>query len=153
MTRADQNNSICEIIVLFQFSALWKTGRIFALLELKGSVYSFRDYTQKKSSSSGPSWLKQMWTLHLKNKCAGDRPHGQVLMFAPHFSGPGFHWFGFWARTWHRSSGHVAAASHIAQPEGPQLQYTTMYWRGLGRKSRKKKKGRLATVVSSGANL
>ena len=34
----------------------------------------------------------------------------------------------------------------------PQLKYTTMYWGDLGRKSRKRKK-RLATVVSSGANL
>ena len=33
-----------------------------------------------------------------------------------------------------------------------QLKYTAMYWGDLGRKSRKKKR-RLATVVSSGANL
>ena len=34
----------------------------------------------------------------------------------------------------------------------PQLKYTTVHWGHLGRKSRKKKR-RLATVVSSGANL
>ena len=31
------------------------------------------------------------------------------------FGGPGFRWFGSWARTWHRSSGHVEAASHVPQ--------------------------------------
>ena len=34
-----------------------------------------------------------------------------------------------------------------------QLRYTTIYWGDLGRKSRKGKEKRLATVVSSGANL
>src|SRR3712207_8935383 len=32
--------------------------------------------------------------------------------------GPGFHWFGSWAWTWHHSSGHAEAASHVPQLEG-----------------------------------
>ena len=35
------------------------------------------------------------------------------------FSGPGFHGFGSWVWTWHRSSGHAEAASHMPQLEGP----------------------------------
>ena len=38
------------------------------------------------------------------------------------FGGPGFCQFGSWAWTWHRSSGHVEAASHIAQPEALKLE-------------------------------
>ena len=64
-----------------------------------------------------------------------------------HFGGLGFYWFGSWARAWHCSSGHVEVASHIAQPEGP----TTMYWGPWGEEEEEKR--RLATDVSSGANL
>ena len=44
-------------------------------------------------------------------------PSGYVPMLC--FRSPGFCQFGSWTRTWHRSSGHAEAASHIAQPEGP----------------------------------
>ena len=58
-----------------------------------------------------------------------------------HYGGPGFLWFGSWTRTWHRSSGHAEVASHMPQLGGATTKiYTTMYWGGLGRKSRKKKK-------------
>ena len=74
----------------------------------------------------------------------------QLSLHAPLWR-PRVHQFGSWARTWHHSSGHAESVSHVAQPEGPTIEYTTMYWGALGR--RNKKRGRLATVVSSGANL
>ena len=41
--------------------------------------------------------------------------------------------FESWARTWHHSSGHTEAASHVLQLEGPRTKiYTTMYWGDLG---------------------
>ena len=58
--------------------------------------------------------------LHIKKTTLGGLvpwPVGQVRPLC--FSGPGFLWLGSWAQTWHRSSGHAEAASHIAQPEGP----------------------------------
>uniref|UniRef100_A0A9L0SF63 Uncharacterized protein n=1 Tax=Equus caballus TaxID=9796 RepID=A0A9L0SF63_HORSE len=33
--------------------------------------------------------------------------------------GPVFHWFESWAQTWHCSSNHAEAASHMPQLEGP----------------------------------
>ena len=55
-------------------------------------------------------------------------------------------------RTWHCSSGHAGVASHIAQPEA----LTTIiysYVLGAFEEKKKEKIKRLATVVSSGANL
>ena len=43
-------------------------------------------------------------------------PSGQVCMFR--FGGPGFHLFGSWMQTWHRSWSHAEVASHIAELEG-----------------------------------
>ena len=56
-----------------------------------------------------------------------------------------------WTR--HHSLGHVEAASHIPQLEGPTTKIYNYVLGGFGEeKAEKKKKGRLATVVSSGAN-
>ena len=52
--------------------------------------------------------------------------------------GPGFHWFGSWAPTWHCSSGNAELASHIAQPEGHT---TRIYNYVLGGFREKKKRG------------
>ena len=52
---------------------------------------------------------------------------------------PRVHWFGFWMQTWHRSSGHAQAASHIAQPEAPT---TTVYSYVLGAFGRREGKKR-----------
>ena len=54
-------------------------------------------------------------------------------------------------RTWHHSSGHAEAVSHIAQPEGPTTRIYSYVLEGFGEK-KKKKKRRLATDVSSGGN-
>ena len=63
--------------------------------------------------------------------------------------GPGF---GSWARTWHHSSGHVEVASHIPQLEAHATKIYNCVQAGFGEIKQKKKK-RLATVVSPGANL
>ncbi len=76
-------------------------------------------------------------------------PRGRVVKFARSAAGgPVFRWFESWARTWHCSSGHAEAASHLPQPEGSTTEkYTTMYQGALGRKRKKikslKKKPRL----------
>ena len=57
-------------------------------------------------------------------------------------------------RTWHCSLGHVEVASHIPQLEGPAIKIYNYVLRGdWVDKAEKRKKERLATVVSSGANL
>ena len=90
---------------------------------------------------------------HIK-KQSGGRPGGQVVR-ALCFCGPGFCWFRSWAWTWHHSSGRAEGASHIAQPEGPTTRIYNYILRDFGEKKQKNKKkiGRLATVVSSGANV
>ena len=57
-------------------------------------------------------------------------------------------------RIWHRSSGHVEAASHTAEPEALTTRVYNYVLRGFGEKKKEKKKTRrLATDVSSGADL
>ena len=65
---------------------------------------------------------------------------------------PGFCQCGSWAWTWHHSSGHAEAASHIAQPEGPT---TTVYSCVLGGFQEKKgeKEDWQQIDINSGANL
>ena len=47
-------------------------------------------------------------------------PRGRVVKFACSAAGgPVFRWFESWARTWHCSSDHAEAASHMPQLEGP----------------------------------
>ena len=53
------------------------------------------------------------------------------------FGGPGFHQFSSQAQTWHRSSGHAEAASHMPQLEG---HVTRIYNDVLGSFGEKKKK-------------
>ncbi len=71
--------------------------------------------------------------------------------------GPVFRWFESWARTWHCSSDHAEAASHMPQLEGPTIRIYNSVMGGFGekmkKKKKKKKKKRLVTDVSSGANL
>ena len=53
---------------------------------------------------------------------------------------PRFHQFGFWAQSWHHSSGHAEAASHIAQPEGPTTRIYNYVLGGFGEKKKGKEK-------------
>ena len=56
-------------------------------------------------------------------------PSGWVHMLC--FGGPGFHGFESWAWTWHRSSSHAEAASHMPQLEGPTTKNTQLCTREL----------------------
>ena len=53
---------------------------------------------------------------------------------------PGFHRFGSWARTWHRSSGHAQAASHMPQLEGPTARIYNYVPGSFGEKKKNEKK-------------
>ena len=70
--------------------------------------------------------------MDAKNPSRG-RPGGRVVKFARSTSGgPGFHQFGSWAQTWHCSSSHAEAASHMPQLEGPTTKKSTqLCTRGL----------------------
>ena len=59
---------------------------------------------------------------------------------------PVFRQFESWARTWHCSSSHAEAASHVPQLEGPTKD-TTMYRGALGRKRKKKKDDKVTVTV------
>ena len=50
----------------------------------------------------------------------------------------GFTNSGSWARTWHHSSGHVEAASQIAQPEALTTRTYNYVMGGFGEKTKKK---------------
>ena len=69
------------------------------------------------------------------------------------FGSPGFRRSGSWVQTRHRTSGHAEAASHVAQPEALTTGIYNYVLGGFGEKKKKRNKIRLATVVSSGANL
>ena len=80
------------------------------------------------------------------------QPPGLGVKFSCSVScGPGFCQFKSWARTWHCSSDHAEVESHMAQPEALTTRMYNYVLRGFGEK--KKKRKRLATDVSSGANL
>ena len=71
-------------------------------------------------------------------------PCGQMVKFPLCFGGPGFRWFGSWARTWHRSLGHPEVAFHMPQLEGPTTKNIQLCIGGLwGEKGKIKKKKRL----------
>ena len=49
-------------------------------------------------------------------------------------------WLGSWVWTWHCSSGHAEAASHIAQPEGPTTRIYNYVLGGFGEEEKRKRK-------------
>ena len=55
--------------------------------------------------------------------------------------------------TWHRSSGHAEAVFHIAKPEALTTRIYNYVRGGLWGEEEEKKRRRLATDVSAGANL
>ena len=70
------------------------------------------------------------------NKKLRGRPRGRVVKFVHSASaGPGFR---SWAWTWHRSSGHDEAASHIAQLEALTTRIYNYILGGFGEKNKKK---------------
>ena len=82
------------------------------------------------------------------------RPRGRVVKVTHSFWQPRFCRFGSWAWTWHRSSGQAEAASHMPHPEALTTRIYNYVLEGFGEKKKKeRRKKRLATDVSSGANL
>ena len=61
---------------------------------------------------------------------------GKVLVLRA--SSPGFRRFGSWAQTWHRSSGHAEAASHMTQSETLKTRIYNHVLGGFGEKKGKK---------------
>ena len=68
-------------------------------------------------------------------------PRGRVVKFARSAAGgPVFSQFESWARTWHCSSNHAEAASHMSQLEGPTTKIYNYVPGGFGEKKGKNKK-------------
>ena len=57
---------------------------------------------------------------------SGAGPTAGWLSSALRLAGSGFPQFGSWARTWHHSSGHAEAVSHMPQLEGPTTKNTQL---------------------------
>ena len=85
-------------------------------------------------------WLYTLLSSLHKNKSFRGWPRGRVVKFACSAAGgPVFRWFESWARTWHRSSNHAEAASHIPQLEGPTTKNIQLCTGGLwGEKGKNK---------------
>ena len=74
-----------------------------------------------------------------KSPLSRGQPHGRVVKFELRFGGPGFRQFRSWAWTWHRSSSHAEAASHMPQLEGPTTENIQLCPGGVWREKGKKK--------------
>ena len=59
-------------------------------------------------------------------------PVAEWLSSHASLQGPGFRWFESWARTWHHSSGHAEAESHMPQLEGPTTKIYNYVLGGFG---------------------
>ena len=57
--------------------------------------------------------------LENKELVGGPAPWLSGWVHVLRFGGPGFHWFGSWAWTWHHSSSYAEVAAHMLQLEGP----------------------------------
>ena len=75
----------------------------------------------------------------LKIILIGGWPRGRVVKSVRSTAGgPVFRWFESWARTWHCSSNHAEAASHMLQLEGPTTKNIQLCTGGLwGEKGKK----------------
>ena len=74
-----------------------------------------------------------IWAINQNNKIRVEAgPMAQWLIRVFHCGGSGFRWLGSWARTWHSSSGHTEAASHVPQLEGPTTKIYNSVLGGLG---------------------
>ena len=75
-------------------------------------------------------------------------PRGRVFKFPLSAAGgPVFRWFESWARTWHCSSNHAEAASHMLQLEGPTMKNIQLYTGGLWGEKGKNKILKKMTII------
>ena len=75
-----------------------------------------------------------LWVVGVTFKSRYSRgwPCGRVVKFARSTAGgPVFRWFESWARTWHCSSNHAEAVSHIPHLEGPTTKNIQLCTGGL----------------------
>ena len=84
--------------------------------------------------------LSKNLMLLFRNKQLQGWPRGQVVKFVRSAAGgPVFCWLESWVQTWHCSSNHTEAASHMPQLEGPTMKNIQLYTRGLwGEKGKNK---------------
>ena len=133
-----------------QFPLRWKVHQVYLRFDcalLKGFVYVYI------MCNCFYRYLLVQLSIVYSNHLLWGLPHGQVVEFAcstlaaqgfarlDHGRGPG---------TSHQAMLRQHPTQH--NQKDLQLEYTTRYWGPLGRR-RKEKKRRLATDVSSGANL
>ena len=70
----------------------------------------------------------------------GASPVAEWLSLGLHLGGPRFRRFRSWAQTWHRSSGHAEAASHMPRLEGATTKIYNYVLGAFGEKKQEKKK-------------
>ena len=90
---------------------------------------------------TGMNWEKERKKGRIKFGVKGPVLWSSGWVHALQFGGPGFHRFGSWVQTEHRSSGHAEAASHVAQPEGPVTRIYNSVLGGFGEKKKEKEVG------------
>ena len=109
--------------IICRDSGLFGTLRAKELLNPRGSSLSLHDSTFHSTRTFHNCNLVQWCAGKLAHQkiymCRG-WPSGRVVKFARCTAGsPVFRQFESWARTWHCSSNHTEAASHMPQLEGP----------------------------------
>ena len=82
------------------------------------------------------------WGCNNDQECHGRGPAlwPSGWIFTLCFGGPGFCQFGSWAQTWHHSSSHAEATSHMPQLEGPTTRIHNYVLGDFGEKKEKEKK-------------
>ena len=135
-----------------KFSSFWFLSRLARKEVGTGTTprplqIKLQSFSQKTENQQKYVFLLSMYTCLWwkdKTRTARGRPGPSGEVCALRFAGPGFHWFGTWARTWHGSLGHAEAASHTPQLEGPTARIHNYVPGGSG-----DKKHRLARDVTS----
>ena len=111
----------------------------FTLISSLRNVIKFWD-EELKQTNHDPEVAKGLRVGYItKFKHFWGWPHGRVVKFVRSTAGgPVFHRFGSWAWTWHCSSNHTEAASHMPQQERPTTKNIQLCTGGLwGEKGKK----------------
>ena len=112
------------------------------LYKFSPPLNSLQLFTAHGSSLRAILWTKEhcYWTLRGQEIFLW-RPvpslSGEVRTLL--FGNPGFRWFGSWAHTWNRSSGHVELASHMPQLDVRTIRIYSYVLGAFGEKKPKKK--------------
>ena len=116
---------ICLDRIVLYFKILW-VPRLSVISQIQMlrlfSKYHHYPTIEIDSKNMGPALWPSGW---LRALCCG---------------GLEFRLFGSWARTWHRSSGHVEVSSHMPQLKGPATKIYNYVPGGFGEIKQKKEK-------------